>query len=264
MSSDTASSRPILEEDLHAYVDNALDANRRREVQDYLDRHPDKAQQVAGFVSNRQGLRAALADIVDEPAPPRLNLIRLIAEHRTPRARSGQMAAAVLFAFGLGGLGGWSVRGTSPDAASGGIAALAHEAADNYAVYAADSLRPVEMGADQRTELVNWISDRLKRPVAVPDLTKSGYRYIGGRLVSTEHGPAGMFIYDDVNGTRLAMVVRPMAIERDTPMMKQTKDNISGFTWADRGLGFSLVGTERAETLHPVADEVRRQIGAML
>ncbi|WP_198082843.1 anti-sigma factor [Variovorax sp. E3] len=33
--------RPILEEDLHAYVDDALDAPRRREVRDYLDHHPE-------------------------------------------------------------------------------------------------------------------------------------------------------------------------------------------------------------------------------
>lgn len=73
-----------------------------------------------------------------------------------------------------------------------------------------------------------------------------------------------MFIYDDANGTRLAMVVRPMAKERDTPMMKQSDGNIAGFTWAARGLGYSVVGTERADALHPLADEVRRQTAAIL
>jgi len=263
MSADNPTPPPILEEDLHAYVDNCLDAARRREVQDYLDHHPEAAAQVAGFSAQRQGLRSALASIADEPVPSRLNLQHMIAERHAPRQWHWGMAAAVMLALGLGGFGGWSVRGMSPDA-NGGIAALAREATSSYAVYAADPLRPVEMGPERQTELVSWVSSRLQRPVAVPDLSQSGYRYIGGRLVSTEHGPAGMFIYDDANGTRLAMVVRPMAIERDTPMMKQSEGNIAGFTWAARGLGYSVVGTERADALHPLADEVRRQTTAIL
>ena len=150
----------ILEEDLQAYVDNRLDAARQREVQDYLDRHPESAQQVADFAAQRQSLRAALADIADEPIPPRLNLSRLVAERRVPRQPQWRMAAAVLLAFGVGGLGGWSVRGTVPDGAAGGIAALAREATSNYAVYAVDRVRPVEMGADRRSELISWVSGR--------------------------------------------------------------------------------------------------------
>jgi len=263
MSADNPTPQPILEEDLHAYVDHCLDAARRREVQHYLDHHPEAAAQVAGFAAQRQGLRSALAGIADEPVPPRLNLQRMFEERRTPRPWPWSMAAAVVLALGAGGLGGWSVRGVWPDG-HGGIAALAREATSSYAVYAADPLRPVEMGPERQTELVSWVSARLKRAVSVPDLSRSGFRYIGGRLVSTEHGPAGMFFYDDANGTRLAMVVRPMAIEHDTPMLKQHTGNIAGFTWAAHGLGYSVVGTERADALHPLADEVRRQTNAML
>ena len=264
MSDTIPPTRPIVEEDLHAYVDHALDATRRREVQDHLDRHPQAALRVAGFAAQRQGLRSALADIADEPVPPRLNLNHLVAEHRVARQRPWRMAAAVLLALGLGGYGGYFIRGSASDVTPTGIAALAREASTSYAVYAADPLRPVEMGPEKRAELIAWVSDRLKRPVAVPDLSKSGYRFIGGRLVTTEHGPAGMFIYDDASGTRLAMLVRPMAVQRDTRMMQQSDGGISGYTWADRGLGYSVVGTESAQTLHPLADEVRRQLVAAL
>jgi anti-sigma factor RsiW len=263
MSAESPTSPPILEEDLHAFIDNGLGDARRRDVQDYLDRHPEAASQVAAFAAQRQVLRSAFAGTADEPVPLRLNLQHMVAKRHSPPEWHWGMAAVVMMALGLGGFGGWSVRGSFPEA-HGGIAALAREAKSSYAVYAADTLRPVEMGPERQTDLVRWVSARLQRSVAIPNLSDSGYRFIGGRLVSTEHGPAGMFIYDDANGTRLAMVVRPMAIERDTPMMRQSEGNIAGFTWAARGLGYSVVGTERADALHPLADEVRRQIAAIL
>ena len=39
--------RPIAEEELHAYVDDRLDADRRPIVLRYLQDHPDVARQVA-------------------------------------------------------------------------------------------------------------------------------------------------------------------------------------------------------------------------
>jgi anti-sigma factor RsiW len=68
-----------------------------------------------------------------------------------------------------------------------------------------------------------------------------------------------MFMYDDDHGTRLVMLARPMAVDQNMPMAPQTNGTLSGYTWADKGLGFSLVGPASPERLHPLADEVRRQ-----
>ena len=248
---------PIDEADLHAYVDNALDAARRKEVQDYIDRNPEAAQAVAALSGQRQLLRSALSSIADEPIPQRLSLSNLIRERRQQTRWPWQMAAAVLFSLGIGAMGGLSFNGSTQP--GGGITALAGEARTSYAVYATDSLHPVEMGPERRAELVSWVSSKLKRPVTVPDLTQSGYRFSGGRVVTTDHGPAGMFLYEAADGTRLAVMMRPMARETDTPMMQHSDGNVGGYAWAAKGLGFSLVGPGRPEVLHPLADEVRRQ-----
>ena len=79
-------------------------------------------------------------------------------------------------------------------------------------------------------------------------------------LVATPHGPAGMFMYDDDHGTRIAMLVRPMTTDGTTPMTEHGRGGVKGFTWSDRGMGYSLVGPPPAATLHPLADEMRRQI----
>lgn len=253
---------PIEEEDLHAYVDNALDAARRKEVQDYLDRNPEAAQQAAALLAQRQLLRSSFAAVADEPIPERLDLAAMLRQRRSKARWPWQMAAAVLLSFGLGTFGGLNLRDASQP--SGGVAALASEARTSYAVYATDADHAVELGPERKAELVSWVSSKLKRPISVPDLTQSGYRYAGGRMVATDHGPAGMFVYQGSDGTRLAVMVRPMAQEQDTPMMQHAEGSIGGYAWAARGLGYSLVGTQRAEVLHPLADEVRRQVRAGL
>ncbi len=196
--------RLITEDDLHAYVDGALDSARHAEVAIYLGSHPDVAQRVKGFSSQRDMLRAALAPIADEPIPPHLNLARIVDAHRRRRAPTRWAAAAVALLL-VGGAGGWWLREISLPT-SEGITALAQEAADTYNVYAPDHVQPVEMRASDRTKFVDWVSQRVHQPLTVPDLTASGYRLMGGRLVATSHGPAAMLMYDNDHGTRLVLL----------------------------------------------------------
>lgn len=141
-----------------------------------------------------------------------------------------------------------------------GLSALAQEAAYTYGVYAPDRVRPVEIRASDSTELTQWVSNRLKQPVKVPDLSVSGYRLMGGRLVATSHGPAAMFMYDDDRGDRLVVLTRPMSSRnQDAPMMPQSSGDIAGFAWIDGGLGYTLVGQLPTDTLRPIANEIRKQ-----
>jgi anti-sigma factor RsiW len=114
--------------------------------------------------------------------------------------------------------------------------------------------------ASVSAQLLQWVSDRLHRPVTVPDLTTSGYRLMGGRLVATSHGPAAMFMYDDDQGSRIVVLTRPMSsADQNAPMTPQSHDDAAGFAWADDGMGYSLIGHATPESLRPIANEVRRQ-----
>lgn len=250
-----SSPAPVVEEELHAFVDGALDAQRRKEVQDHLDRNPQDAAVVAKLAAQRQMLRTTLAPIADEPVPERLRIAASMARRRASRPWSWQMAAAVLLSLGTGTLGGWQMHVAWQP--TGGISVLAGEARSSYTAYATD---PV--GDADKEALVSLVSNKLKRPVEIPDLSQSGYHYVGGRLVATGHGPAGLFFYDRTDGTRVALLVRPMVHEKEAPMTEQSAGNLGGFSWAARGLGYSVVGTEPPSLLHPVADEVRRQARA--
>lgn len=251
--------RPITEDDLQAYVDERLEPPRQRRVEAYLADHPDAAKRLAAFRAQRDALRAALAPVAAEPLPSRLDI-----RHLTPRQprwraqmRPLQALAASFILLSAGGLGGWQLNEhgrSSPN----GIGALAQEAADSYSVFATDPLHPVEIA--EPVGLSHWIGSRLNRPVGVPDLARAGYRLLGGRVISTPHGPAGLYMYEDSKGMRLGVLVRPMKIDRTAKMAEHDFGDVRGYSWADQGLGYSLVGSAPASTLHPVADEVRRQL----
>lgn len=253
--------RPVTEEDLHAFVDDRLDSGRLETVRAYLASNPAEAARVAAFAADRDRLRAAFRPLADAPIPSHLDVRRIIEDRRRRRGwwRLPAAAAAALV-VGIGG--GWQLRGTPP--AQNGVAALAREAADNYRVYAYDTVRPVEIGAAEQARLVSWVSSRLQRPVTAPDLTRAGFRLLGGRLVTTPHGPAAMFLYDGAGGQRLAVVIRPMAVETQTRMSEHADGGLGGVAWADDGLGYSLVGAASARELHPLADEVRRAVRASI
>ena len=253
--------RPVTEDDLQAYVDAVLDPKRRSEIEDYLDSHREVADRVQGYVRQRADLRAALGPIAEEPVPPELNLARMSEARRRTTASWWRTAAAVLLVC-LGAAGGWSLQGAvgpAPTAAFGGIQALAQEATDSYAVYAPDHTHPVEIRAADQAELVDWASAHLHHPVAVPDLSATGYRFMGGRVVPTAHGPAVLFMYDNDHGARLVMLSRRMEIDQTARMTPHAHGDVADITWADDGIGYSLVGPLPSTILHPLADEIRRQ-----
>ncbi|MBR1201957.1 MULTISPECIES: anti-sigma factor [unclassified Bradyrhizobium] len=253
------SNRPITEDDLHAYVDRALEPEREVEIIAYLEKHPDMAKRIADYSDERNLLRSALLPIAEEPLPPQLNLARMIERPRR-RPSSFRWAIAAMLMLSIGGLGGWAVRSATL-APAGGIAALAEEASDSYKVYASDHTRPVELR--DSTELVQWVSNRLRQPVKLPDLSKSGYRLMGGRVVPTPHGPAAMFMYDDDHGERLVVLTRPMTSDQNAPMAAHSGGDIAGFSWADGGTGYSLVGPRGVDSLRPLANEIRKQAQAI-
>jgi anti-sigma factor RsiW len=254
--------RPITEDDLHGYVDGVLEPERQAEVAAYLGDHPDIAKRVAAFTGQRDLLRAALTPIAEEPLPAELNLSRII-ENRARQPSVIPWAMAAMLLLSIGGFGGWAVRGALQPSPAG-LVALSQEAVVSYRVYAPDRVRPVEVRASDSAQLVQWVSDRLQRPVKVPDLAASGYRLMGGRLVATEHGPAAMFMYDDDHGSRIVVLTRPMSsADQNAPMTPQAHGDVGGFAWADDGVGYSLVGRAAPESLRPIANEVRRQARAI-
>lgn len=253
--------RPISEDDLHAYVDGYLGPARRAAIDRYLQKNPHTAERVAAYATQRDRLRAVFSTRAAEPIPVELNFGKLVEEQLQVRQpATWRIAAAIVLALGAGGAGGWLANSFRP-AELTGIDALEHEAAANHVLYTADRRHPVELGPGQREDLSEWLSHRLNHRVSPPDLAAIGYRFIGGRLVATEHGAAALFLYDNERADRLSIFVRPMEADETTPILELDVGDLIGCAWIDKGLGYTLIGKEPYKELVRMSEFVRRQTG---
>ena len=102
---------PVTEDELHAYVDGELPADRRDAVEAGWPSHPEDAARVAAWRVQADAIRARYGAIADEPVPARLKLDRLARAGAHWRAIAAAAAAAL--AFLVGGVAGWMARGAS-------------------------------------------------------------------------------------------------------------------------------------------------------
>src|SRR5260221_1179943 len=95
----------VTEDELHAYVDNELPAERRGDVEAWLAAHPDDAERVGSWRTMAEALHARYDAVADEPVPKRLEIERLVRQPR--RWIYGAIAptlVAVISGRGLGRL----------------------------------------------------------------------------------------------------------------------------------------------------------------
>src|ERR1700746_3399646 len=101
---------PVTEDELHAYVDNELPAERRGDVEAWLATHPDDAERVRSWLSMAEEVHAGSDAIAGEGGPKRLEIERLV---QKPRKWMYGAIAATLVAFIAGSGVGWLARGAA-------------------------------------------------------------------------------------------------------------------------------------------------------
>src|ERR1700737_4232099 len=101
---------PVTEDELHAYVDNELPAERRGDVEAWLSAHPDDAEREQSWLAMADARQARYDAVADEAVPKRLEIERLV---RQPRKWVYGAIAATLAAFVAGGGAGWMARGAA-------------------------------------------------------------------------------------------------------------------------------------------------------
>ncbi|MDE2579331.1 MAG: anti-sigma factor [Hyphomicrobiales bacterium] len=248
--------RPLGEDDLQAYVDGRLPPERRAGVEAYLASDCAAAAQMEAQRADRAALRAWLAPVAAEPVPARLRIAHIAAGQRLARRRSLAMAGGVAACLALGAGAGWFARGYEARATP----AMAQDAFSAYRVFAVEKAHVVEVGADNESHLVQWLSRRLGRPLKAPDLTAAGLKLVGGRLLpSAAATPAAQFMYEDAAGRRASVYVRPGALDETTGFRFERQGDIGAFLWTEKNLAFAIVGQESRENLLAAAHAVYAQ-----
>ena len=111
---------PVTEDELHAYIDGELPADRKEAIANWLADHPEQAALVASWRAQAEGIRARYGAVGEEPVPERLKLEQVLSHDRkNGRSWAVPAAAAAIVAFVLGGSTGWVARGASARAPTG-------------------------------------------------------------------------------------------------------------------------------------------------
>lgn len=255
----TGTDTPIGEDDLQAYVDGRLGADRRARVEARLADDPVLRDEVEADRRRRDALRAVLAGKAAEPIPPRLRIDALRAELRRRRQRrlTAAAAAVMLFAAG-GGLGAWAtLRWAGPVAIAARPAAtrVADDAGAAWRTYVVEVAHPVEVDATREDHLMRWLSKRLGRRLVAPDLGRFGWRLMGGRLLPGAAGAAAQLMYEDGTGGRLAVYVQA-AHDGETAFRIHTAGDATTCAWIDGGFGFAVTAVAPRDRLLAIAEAI--------
>src|SRR5438046_3081000 len=139
---------PVTEDELHAYVDNELPAERRGDVETWLASHPDDAARVQSWRTMAEALHARYDSVIDEAVPKRLDIERLV---RQPRKWVYGAIAATLAAFVIGGGAGWLARGAA--AGPSAFQNLTVDAIEAHRLYVVEVRHPVVVRGNARRHL---------------------------------------------------------------------------------------------------------------
>jgi anti-sigma factor RsiW len=244
----------VSEEELNAYVDNELPADRRSVVEAWLATHPEDAERVAAWRKQAELLCHRYGHLEYETPPPRFDLDRLA------RRRFGALAAiaASLAAFLIGAAAGWTVHGMQTEKPSD-LVRFTNDALLAYGLYTVEVRHPVEVTGDQRPHLVQWLSKRLGAPVQAPELDKQGLKLVGGRLLPGPTGPSAFFMYENPSGERFTLYCGHIS-DRETALRYMARGQNAAYYWVDQNMAYVLSGPMETGKLHEVAQAAYDQI----
>ena len=245
----------VSEDELNAYIDGELPADRRDAVEAWLAAHPEDAAKVAAWRRQGEVIRARYGAAADEQPPQRLDVGRLA------RRRTGVKAAAiaaVLAAFVVGGVTGWVARGFEAPPPSD-LARFTTDALDAYRLYTVEVRHPVEVSGDQRPHLVEWLSKRVGSPLRAPELDKVGLKLVGGRLLPGPTGATAFFMYETPTGERFTLYCGQTA-DRESALRYTTGEHNASYYWVDRNLAYVLSGPAERDKLYAIAQAAYDQI----
>jgi anti-sigma factor RsiW len=243
-----------LDSKLSAFVDGEIDPVEVSEIEALIARDPDAGARVREFREINALLRAACAENLYAGAPPPN---AATAARTKPKGRwlfaSVALAASVVIAvlaFETGRhFGTHELTGRDE---------FVKEVFEYHHVFARETDHLVEIPAGRSAELVAWLSDRIGRPLVVPDLSSRGYSFVGGRMLVINNQPVGQLLYMRPGELALGVCMTPRQDDRQS--WRHDRDGgLSLITWADEFLTWAVIGEVPESAARELAAEVARQ-----
>ncbi|MCK5829855.1 MAG: anti-sigma factor [Methylococcales bacterium] len=251
----------VTDSEIQAYVDNQLDLDRRREIEIYIQTHPETAALIEDYQLLNSSIQELYDPVLDEKLPEQYARTNL---DRKPKQHIFFKIAASLAWLMIGGIAGWSahpVKLMLAHSTDGQETHLVHPASFAHAIYSTETRHPVEVSAKEEQHLVGWLSKRLHTDIKAPDLSKNNFELIGGRLLPSTNRMAAQFMYERKDGNRITLYIRRGAWNNNkTTFRHSNQGSISVLYWINGEMGYALVGQLDKTELHNLSEEVFRQI----
>jgi anti-sigma factor RsiW len=253
---------PFSDDDLNAYADNQLSAERASRVAAAVERDPVLSARITAIRRHNTQLRDAMDPWLAEALPRELIAAATARRVRRSRLSPAWPALAAAASLALGVAIGWLVRGEMLQL-EGTPVTFQRQAALTHALYATDVNRPVEIWANEEERMVRWLSKRLSFPLRAPNLNGVGFALVGGRLVAGNEKPGALFMYENADKQRISLLVRKDAENsRETAFRYAQEDGVGVFYWIDDTCGYALSGNLDKAQLLSIARVVYGQLAA--
>jgi anti-sigma factor RsiW len=244
---------PVTADELHAYVDGMLPADRKKAVEAWLASHPDDAARVAEWRALAEVVRDRYGSVADEPVPARFDIAKLARPHMPWRA----IAAATILAAAIGGAAGWVGHAASTPAPSS-VEIITAEALSAHKLYVAEVRHPIEVRAAEQ-HLIPWLSKRLGTNLRIPDLKEYSLKLLGGRLLPGPIGPAALFMYESPNGERFTIYCSKSKKLR-MALRYQSGGDVAAMHWVESEMGYVVSGPDDRDRLAKIAQTAYEQM----
>ena len=250
---------PLSEDELHAYVDGELPADRQEAVIAWLAAHPEQAALVDAWRAQADAIRVRYGAVADEPVPERLKVDQVMWRDRANgRSYAAMAAAAAIVAFILGGAVGWIAHSASA-ASPSGFDMFTAEALDAYKLYVVEVRHPVEVPGSERVHMTQWLSKRLGAELRIPDLQSIGLKLVGGRLLPGPTGAAAFYMYEGPSGERFTIYCAN-ATATESALRYRSMDSAAAFYWVNDKVAYVVSGPADRDRLETIAKTVYEQL----
>ena len=245
---------PVTADELHAYVDGEIPADRRGAVEAWLAAHPDDAARVAAWRAQADAIRARYGAIATEPVPARFDLDKLARSGRSWRTAA---AVAAAIAFLVGAVAGWVAHSASATGPSP-FDILNAEALGAHKLYIAEVRHPIEVRAGEQ-HLLPWLSRRVGTSLRAPDLEAFSLKLLGGRLLPGPVGPAALFMYESPTGERYTFYCSKSQAPR-TALRYHPAEGVAAVQWIESDIGYVVSGPANRDRLLQIAQTAYEQM----
>jgi anti-sigma factor RsiW len=249
---------PITEDDLHAYVDDQLDATRRIEVEEHLAHNPEAAARVMADLKDRDTLRLAFQTELSRPRETMLEAARRLERELAWREiglRLRRIAAVVAligfgwFAHGQVGLGITDSEASPKPPAFVEDAFHSHETA----LLRARMVSQPEVEAFDQTEILAETGIRLP---ALPE----GWHVRDAQVFPSRYGHSVELVVDAGDLGRVSLfAAQAPAFNVIAPTLARF-DTAKAVYWQTGPLAYALTGTGSDKALERAAIRLARKL----